>query len=115
MKDVEYGYETYGKIDPIGEKVLIKKLKKDDFKFVGGIYCPESKEHQNAKIGCGQIIDIGEEAKTKYFLNVGDYVLYDYYSAFGDWPNNIITNGENVIAVLDESEVDPFLNGELEV
>ena len=114
MSNVKFGYKDYD-LQVIGTKVLIEKLQKTDLRCVGGIYVPESKESQNLKIGVGKILDLGDEAKETYSLNVGDYVLYDYYSAFGDWKETIITNGENIILQLTEKEANDFLNRSLEI
>ena len=113
MSEIEYGNVKFSDVKIIGEKVLIEKLQKGDLRQIDGIYIPDSKEYKNSKIGVGRIIGIGNDAKEKYSVNVGDYVLYDYYSAHGDWPDKIITNGENIILQLEEDEAMKFLNSSL--
>lgn len=115
MNNVQYGFKEYDSIKPIGDKILIEKMKNDGPKCVDGIYVPESKNYKNCKIGIGRIVDIGDGAKKKYSLDIGDYVLYDYYSAHGDWEKNIITDGENIILQLTEKEAHKFLNESLNV
>jgi co-chaperonin GroES (HSP10) len=115
MNDVQYGYKKYDSIKTVGDKILIEKLQKNDLRCIDGIYVPESKSYKNCKIGVGKILDLGDGAKEKYSLNVGDYVLYDYYSAHGDWKETIITDGENIILQLTEQEASEFLNGSLSI
>jgi co-chaperonin GroES (HSP10) len=115
MTDVEYGYRSYGSMKIVGDKVFIRKLRRDDMKCIDGIFVPDSKSYQNSKMGVGEIIGLGDEAKEKLNLKEGDYILYDYYSAHGDWKDRVITNGENVILQLTEKEANDFLNGTLVV
>ncbi len=111
---IEYGYDISLK-NVVGEKVLIEKLQKEDLNKIDGIYIPDSKKYQNSKIGVGKIIDITDDTAEKYMIHKGDYVLYDYYSAFGDWKEAVITNAENIIFQLTEKEAYDFLNGTLNV
>ena len=115
MNNVEYEYSVFKSVDAVGDNILLKKLKNDDLAKVNGIYILKSEEYKNMTIGVGQILSISESAKEKFGLKENDYVLYDYYSAHGDWEVNIITNGENILLQITEEEAIKFLNKSLEV
>ena len=111
----EFGNASYTSVDPIGEKVLIKKMMNKDLETVGGIFIPETSKYKNSKIGVGKIVDIGDDAVEKYAVKKDDYVLYDYFSAYGDYKQFIITNAENILLVLSEDEVNAYLKNELKI
>ena len=113
MTDISYNDVKYRSFDAIGKFVLIEKLQKPDFKKIGDIYIPESEKYKNQKMGVGIIRRVGKEAQEEYNVNVGDYVLYDYYSAHGDNKDSIITNAENLILQLTKEEAYKFINGDL--
>jgi len=108
---LEYGLTEYNKIKACGICILIKKTEEPDIRKSGGIYLPKQKKWENAKIGAGQIVDISKKAKEKTSLLIGDYVLYDYYSAHDDNGKYILTNYENILVKLNKDEYDEFLNG----
>ena len=115
MNDVQYGNRDYSSVKAIGDKLMIRKLVRDDLRLIGGIFVPESTKNLNMRIGVGQILELGDGAKEKYALKEGDFVLYDYYSANGDWRDIIITDGENVILQLTEQEAKEYSDGTLHV
>ena len=112
MKNVSYADKEYADITPVGEYVLLKKLVQDSVRKVDGIYIPESKEYLNAKLGCGQILELRKEVAEEYGVKEGDYVLYDYYSVHGDHDDTVITAAENLIIKLSEEEAKRFVKGE---
>lgn len=116
MNNIEYGNKEFKRLNVVGEKVLLEKLIKDNFMMKDGIYMPTlSSENKNERLGIGKILEITNETAEKYGLAVGDYVFYDYFSANGDWKENIITNCDNIILKLTENEAKDFLNGSLKV
>ena len=94
---------------PIGQRVLLKKLVKTMDKKYGDILIPHT-INKNMSMGIAQVIDLGKEAKQETNLNKLDYVLYDYYSAFGNNPIYILTNAENIILQLTKEEADKYIN-----
>ena len=115
MKNIEYGDKTYENLTVLTDKILIKKLINDDFRCEDGIFVPQSNEHKNERLGVGKVLECTAEATEKLGISAGDYVFYDYFSAHGDWKENIITNGENILMKLTEKEAMDFLNGSLQV
>ena len=110
---IEYGYTKYNSIKPIGNCILIKKLNEAGLRKSHGLYIPEVKKFENNKIGVGKVLDLSKTSSEKTGIKKGDFVLYDYYSAFDDNSINILTNYENVFMVLTKDEANAFLNGEL--
>lgn len=113
MDNVMYAGKLYNSINVFGDKVLIKRLTPESLRQVDGIFIPESSKYQNMKIGAGQIIALGNDAKTDYGVDVNDYVLYDYYSANGDNKDTIITKAENLIVKVSEEEAYKFISSGL--
>ncbi len=65
-------------IKPLGERVLIKQLKKED-RTAGGIYIPESAKNEKKE---GEVIAIGSFKDGKELpLKKGDKVIYGGYSS----------------------------------
>ena len=110
---LEYGYKKYNKIEPKGLCILIEKMQENDLRKNGDIYIPDSDKLKNYKMGVGKILDLSKKAKEETKLNVGDYVLYDYFSAHDDKSKNVLTNYENIIFQISYDEVIKFLNGKL--
>ena len=110
---IEYGYASYKTLKPVGDCVLIKKLTEDCLRKSHGLYIPQTKKFENNKIGVGEVLDLSKKAEKETGVKVGDYVLYDYYSAHNDDAINILTNYENLLMVLSKEEADAFLNGSL--
>lgn len=97
------------KTKPVGEMVLLKKLVPTLDKKYGNILIPHSSD-KNCSMGVAEIIDLGQEAKKQTNLNKGDYVLYDYYSAFGNYPVYVITKAQNLLVKLNKTEAENFTN-----
>ena len=111
---LEYGgYRNYEKIEPKGLCILIEKMQETDLRKNGEIYIPDSDSLKNYKMGVGKILDLSKKAKEETKLSIGDYVLYDYYSAHDDKSINILTNYENIIFKVSYDEAIRFLNGKL--
>lgn len=113
MNDVMYHGDKYKKIDVVGEKILIKKLKNwNDLVVYDGIIIPNTTEHDRTKnnlMGCGVVLDVTPETSEKYGISKDDIVVYDYWSAFGDSKDTIITNAENLILKVTEEESKIFV------
>ena len=110
---LEYGYKKYDKIEPKGLCILIEKMQETDLRKNDGIYIPDSDKLKNYKMGVGKILDLSKKAHEETKLEIGDYVLYDYYSAHNDNSINILTNYENIIFKVSYDEAIRFLNGKL--
>jgi co-chaperonin GroES (HSP10) len=108
---MNYGLREYDKIEVLNYHILIKKAANSGERKAGDIFIPENKDTLNNKIGVGQIIQIGSKAKELTGLKENDYVLYDYFSAYDDRGEHIITKCENIIGQINEQDVVPFLNG----
>ena len=80
---------------------------------IGDIIIPDSKKYANNKMGVGKILEIGNNAKKETNLKIGDYVLYDYYSAYDNNGKNILTRFDNIIFQLTEDEAYQYLNSSL--
>ena len=112
MKNVEHGMKHYDELKVVGPYVLIEKIMDKEHKD-GDIIIPDSKKYANNKIGIGKVLELGRTAKDETKLAEGDYVLYDYYSAYDDTSQNILTNCENIILQLSKEEAYKFLRSEL--
>ena len=112
MKNVEHGMKHYDELKVVGPYVLIEKIMNEEHKD-GDIIIPDSKKYANNKIGIGKVLELGRTAKDETKLVEGDYVLYDYYSAYDDTSQNILTNCENIILQLSKEEAYKFLRSEL--
>lgn len=112
MNNVSYAEKEYAKLSPVGNFVLLKKLEQEDIRKVDGIYIPQTEHFANAKMGCGQVLELREELSEEYGVKAGDYVLYDFYSVHGDHKDTVITDVDNLIAVLTEEEAAKFVKGE---
>ena len=91
---------------------LVQRFENEEHK-AGDIIIPDSKKYANNKIGVGKVLELGRTAKNETKLAEGDYVLYDYYSAYNDTSQNILTKYENIILQLSEEEAYKFLRSEL--
>lgn len=86
----------------------MKKFVKTLCKKYGNIILPHD-TGKNESLGIAKVEDLGAEAQN-IGLNIGDYVLYDYYSAYGNNDVYIITNCENIFLKLTEDEKDNYIN-----
>lgn len=94
---------------PVGDVVLLKKLVPTLDKKYGDIFIPHSSD-KNCSMGVAEIVDMGDKAKQATGLNIGDFVLYDYYSAFGNYPEYVVTRGENILARITKDEANNYTN-----
>jgi co-chaperonin GroES (HSP10) len=62
--------------------------------MLGGIIIP-TKTYANEKLTKATVIGVGP--KCRYNIEVGDVVLYDTMSAYGDYFPYVITKEENII------------------
>ncbi len=78
-------------VEPIGERVLIKHLKKKR-KTESGIYIPESAQEEKQR---GEVVAVGEfENGEELPLKKGDKVIYGGYSS-----EDVTINGEDMVFV----------------
>lgn len=94
---------------PLGKKILLRKLVKTLDKKYGDILIPHS-TNQNNSMGVAEIVNMGNQAERESGLSVGDFVLYDYYSAYGNYPVYVITNWQNIIVQLTKQEADKYVS-----
>ena len=99
--------EVNEKTKPVGDIVLLKKLVPTLDKKYGDIFIPHSSD-KNCSMGVAEIVDMGDKAKQATGLNKGDYVLYDYYSVFGNNKDYVVTRAENLIARITKEEADNY-------
>lgn len=101
LNNIEYDYKS---IKPTGDKVLLKKLVNKIDKKYGDILIPQAYAKNNS-FGIAKVIELGSSESIKDSgLNIGDYVLYDYYSVYNDNPEYVITKIENIVLQLTEAE-----------
>lgn len=94
---------------PVGDIVLLKKLVPTLDKKYGDIFIPHTSD-KNCSMGVAEIVNMGDKAKQATGLNIGDLVLYDYYSVFENYPVYVVTRAENLIAKLTEEEANNYTN-----
>jgi co-chaperonin GroES (HSP10) len=109
---MKYGTTEYKEMIVVGDHVLLEKKTTVGNRMSKGVLLPEYKDTLNNKIGVGKIIGIGKKAKEQTNLSISDVVLYDYFSAHDDHGEVILTDSENIIAKINESDIELFLNGE---
>lgn len=97
------------KTKPVGDIVLLRKLVPTLDKKYGDIFIPHSSD-KNYSMGVAEIVDMGAKAKEATGLNNGDFVLYDYYSVFGNNRDYVVTRAENLIARITKEEADNYTN-----
>ena len=71
-----------GKISPLGDKILVKRLKAED-KTPGGIVLPDTakekpKEGKVIAVGKGKLLDSGKRVELQ--VKVGDRVIFSSYA-----------------------------------
>ena len=99
-----YDNKDYKIIKPTTDKVLLQKIVNKGNKKYGDIIIPHEVS-QNSSLGVAKVIDLGTSDSIKDSgIKIGDYVLYDYYSAYKDNKEYIITKIENIILQLSEFE-----------
>lgn len=101
--------EINEKTKPVGDIVLLKKLVPTMDKKYGDIFIPHTSD-KNCSMGVAEIVNMGDKAKQATGLNNGDFVLYDYYSVFGNHPVYVVTRAENLIARLTKEEANSYTN-----
>ena len=98
----------YNIMKPCGDKVLLKKLINTLNKKYGDILIPQD-VGKNMSFGVAEVIDLGSSESIKDSgLNIGDFVLYDYYSVFQDTDDYVITKFENIILQLTYDEAQEY-------
>ena len=93
------------KINPIGDRVLIKRLEAEE-KTKGGIVLPDTakekpKEGKVIALGDGKILESGERAKFQ--IKVGDRVIFASYSGTDvkvDGEEYVLMSEEDILAVI---------------
>lgn len=94
------------KLKPLGDKVVVEVLEKED-KSPGGLYLPDSakKKPQTGKIiavGEGRILDDGKRSSMN--VKVGDKVLFSKYGG-----NEVQLDGTEY-TILDEDQIYAIIN-----
>lgn len=95
------------KVNVCNKRVLLKKLVNTMDKKYGDILIPHN-TNKNYSLNIAKIIGIGDEAKEQSGLDIGQYVLFDHYSAYGHNSDVVIVNWENIIFQLTEDEANKF-------
>ncbi len=93
-------------LKPIGEKIILKKIKPEE-KTVGGIVLPQSAKEAPQY---AQVVAIGPDVlaneDTKDQVSIGDKVVYAKYSGTDikiDEEEYIITKLEDLLAVVEQA------------
>lgn len=100
---MKYGTSEYNDVTPVGNMVLLKKLKPTLERHYGDIVVPYI-TNKNTAIGVAKIVKLGNKITNEDGINVDDYVMYDYYSVFEDGPEYVITRSENIFMKVTEEE-----------
>jgi len=97
------------KLQPLGDRIIIKPLEAED-KSRGGIILPDTakekpQEGKVVAVGKGKVLDSGEVRKPE--VKVGDCVLYGKYSGTevttkGDGEEYLIVREEDILAIMGE-------------
>ncbi|MHC5055680.1 MAG: co-chaperone GroES [Planctomycetota bacterium] len=93
------------KIDPLGDKIVVKRLEAEDV-TAGGIVLPETakekpKEGKIISVGPGKVLDSGERSNMQ--LKKGDRVIFASYAGTEvevDGEEFLIMSEEDVLAVV---------------
>ncbi|MFH1748191.1 MAG: co-chaperone GroES [Planctomycetota bacterium] len=88
-------------IRPLGEKVLIKRLKADET-TAGGIVLPDSAKEKPKRgtvlsVGDGKLLDTGKRQPLQ--INKGDQILFTSYAG-----TEVKVDGEEML-IMDESDI----------
>jgi chaperonin GroES len=94
------------KIDPLGDKIVVKRLEAEDV-TAGGIVLPETakekpKEGKIISVGPGKVLDSGERSNMQ--LKKGDRVIFASYAGTEvevDGDEYLIMSEEDVLAVVE--------------
>ena len=84
------------KIRPLGDRILVKRIKEED-KTKGGIIIPDTAKE---KPQSGKVEAVGDDVKS---LKVGDKILFDRYSGSKINIDNVeylIVKEEDVLGIL---------------
>lgn len=88
------------KMRACGDKVVIRKLEKEHERVVNGIVVPYSTT-KGFNMCKGIVESIGPDI-NEGCLKVGDKVLFDHYSTYGETYPVCVTKIENIIVVVEE-------------
>ena len=94
------------KIEPLGDKIVVKRLDAQEV-TAGGIVLPETakekpKEGKIISVGPGKVLDSGERSKVQ--LKKGDRVLFTSYAGTEvevDGEEYLIMSEDDVLAVVE--------------
>ncbi len=109
-----YGGLVFEKFKVSGDSVMLEKVGAGDLRKSGDIFIPVQMKRQNSKIGTGKVIAVSETARRDFHVEEGDYVLYDYFSAHGDYPDKVIVNAPNLLLKLTKDEMEKFVGTEID-
>ncbi|EHR33428.1 hypothetical protein HMPREF9709_01176 [Helcococcus kunzii ATCC 51366] len=89
------------KINPIGERVLLKSVKAES-KTLSGIIIPETNQEKPV---FAEVVAFSKEVENKELFEIGDKVLYTKYKGTtindGD-EEYIVINLEDILAIVEE-------------
>ena len=93
------------KVQPLGDRILIKPLEAQE-KTKGGIILPDTakekpQEGQVVSVGKGKVLDSGKTEPVE--VKVGDKVLYGKYSGTEikvDGEDHLIVREEDILAII---------------
>lgn len=111
---VEYGGLEFKSLKISGNSVLLEKVSSGDLQSVNGIYLPVERKFKNNKIGTGKVLQASTQAMEEFGIGIGDYVLYDYYAAHGDYPDKVIVNATNLLLKMNKKEMENFLGADFD-
>jgi len=98
------------KLQPLGDRIIIKPLEAEE-KTKGGIILPDTakekpQEGKVVAVGKGKVLDSGEVRKPE--VKVGDVVLYGKYSgtevSTKDGEELLIVREEDILAIMGEGK-----------
>lgn len=105
------GQKTWKSFKPFGTRVLLRKLRASLERSSDGIIIPES-VNSNCSLGVAQVVELGDADQVRdSCLEVGDYVLYDYWSVYNDQTQHVITNVQNIVMKLTPEEASEYASG----
>jgi len=86
------------KINPIGERVLVK-MQEGETKTAGGIFIPDTAQE---KTQIGEVIAVGDDEAVT--VKIGQKIIYDKYAGTSikvDGDEQLILNMDDILAVVE--------------
>jgi co-chaperonin GroES (HSP10) len=79
-----------------GENVVLRKLEKEKELVRDGVIIP-LKFTRGFNLGKAEVLSVGRDVPKEHGVEVGQKVMYDYYSVYNDNADIVITKSENII------------------